>query len=296
LQPTLAVVTNVDFDHMSTYGDDPEQLYATFLQFLQHMPFYGLAVVCVDDPGVQHILPKISRPLLTYGFNAQADVRGELLEAVKGRSRFKVTYEDQAFEVTLSLPGLHNVENALAAIAIALELEVTPEAINAALSKFEGVGRRFQTYGLRQVDEKIFDLVDDYGHHPREVEATLQALGQNWPAARKVVVFQPHRYSRTRDLFDEFVRVLSQVDLLILMDVYPAGEAFIAGADAKSLANALRMRGFQSVTLAKDVSEVVSLLPNLVQTGDVVLTLGAGNVGQLPQEILTLSQEVESQA
>jgi UDP-N-acetylmuramate--alanine ligase len=296
LQPTMAVVTNVDFDHMSTYGDDPEQLYATFLQFLHHMPFYGVAVVCLDDAGVRHILPKISRPVVTYGFDRAADVRGEVLEASQGRTHFRVTADSQVFECTLNLPGLHNVENALAAIAIALELEVAPQAIHAALSKFEGVGRRFQTHGLRRLAQHTFELVDDYGHHPREIEATLQALAQNWPTARKMVIFQPHRYSRTRDLFDEFVRVLSQVDGLVLLDVYPAGEAFIAGADSKALAHALRMRGFHHVTLAKDVQEVMALLPTLLHSGDALLTLGAGSVGQLPAEILRVSDDVQGVA
>ena len=291
LQPMMAVVTNIDADHMSTYGGDFDKLRATFVEFLHNMPFYGLAVLCLEDPVVRDILPEVGRPFITYGFRSGSDVRAVDVVQEGSRTRFTVERPDAApLAVTLNMPGRHNVLNALAAIAVACELGVEDDAVARALDGFQGIGRRFQLNGEVAVEGGKVLLVDDYGHHPREVAATLQAARDAWPDRRLVVAFQPHRYSRTRDLFEEFVRVLSEADVLLLTDVYAAGEHAIPGADSASLAQAVRAQGggLEPVEVA-EADELAGALAALVRDGDVVLTLGAGDIGaaaaKLPEQL-----------
>ncbi|WP_317706682.1 UDP-N-acetylmuramate--L-alanine ligase [Methylomarinovum caldicuralii] len=281
LAPIMAVVTNVDRDHMGTYGGDWRQLQDTFVAFLHQLPFYGLAVMCLDDPGVAEILPRIHKPVLTYGCHPQADLHARRIEPSGLKTRFVVKGRGLArpLPVELNLPGRHNLLNALAAIAIALELGVGTAAIQKALAGFAGIGRRFQVAHLPWKGGEIV-LVDDYGHHPRELEATLAAARQAWPQRRQVLVFQPHRYSRTAELFDDFVRVLADVDELLLLPVYGAGEAPRPGADSEALAQALREAGKAVIEVA-DLAEVPAVLESRLQAGDVVLTLGAGSIGRL---------------
>ncbi|MEJ2508873.1 MAG: UDP-N-acetylmuramate--L-alanine ligase [Gammaproteobacteria bacterium] len=281
LQPMFAVVTNIDADHMETYGGDFERLRQTFLEFLHHLPFYGLAVVCLDDPNVKGLVPAIAKPVLTYGFDEGADLRATDVRQHHTRTQFTVTRHGRGpwLEVTLNLPGAHNVLNALAAIAVAHELGVSDEAIQAALSRFEGIGRRFQVYGELASPAGSVLLVDDYGHHPREVAATLQAVRDGWPERRLVLVFQPHRYTRTRDLFEDFASVLSETDVLVLLEVYAAGEAPIAGADGRALSRAIRLRGQVDPVFVERVDELPEILAGVLQEGDILLTLGAGNIG-----------------
>ncbi|HID49358.1 MAG TPA: UDP-N-acetylmuramate--L-alanine ligase, partial [Chromatiales bacterium] len=281
LQPMMAVVTNIDADHMDTYGGDFDQLRRTFLEFLHHLPFYGLAVLCFDDPEVASILPGLIRPVTTYGFAAAADVRATNLVQEGSRTRFHVARPDQAdwLDISLNLPGRHNVLNALAAIAVAHEIGIEDVAIQRALASFEGIGRRFQIYGDYATPAGTVLHIDDYGHHPREVAATLEAIRAGWPGRRLVLAFQPHRYSRTRDLFEDFARVLSDVDGLVLLEVYPAGEAPIAGADGRTLARAIRTRGQVDPVFVERIDELADTLKGVLQDGDVLLTLGAGNIG-----------------
>lgn len=281
LQPMMAVVTNIDADHMETYGGDFEQLRHTFIEFLHHLPFYGLAVLCLDDPEVRHILPEITRPVTTYGFDKQADVHATGLVQDANRTRFRVAQPGHAdwLDITLNLPGRHNVLNALAAIAVAHEVGIDDAAIQRALANFQGIGRRFQIYGNYQTPAGHVLHIDDYGHHPREVAATLEAIREGWPDRRLVLAFQPHRFTRTRDLFEDFSRVLSEVDVLVLLDVYPAGEAPIAGADGRTLARAIRMRGQVDPVFVEQVDALASTLKGVLQEGDILLTLGAGNIG-----------------
>ncbi len=281
LQPLLAVVTNIDADHMSTYGGDFARLRRTFLQFLHHVPFYGLAVLCLEDPEVRALLPQVTRPVLTYGFVPDADLRASDLQAVGLQSRFQVHLPDRAepLPVVLNLPGRHNALNALAAIAVAREVGVDDAAMQRALQGFQGIGRRFQVYGEIATAAGNVVLVDDYGHHPREIAATLAAIREVWPHRRLVVAFQPHRYTRTRDLFEDFARVLSEPDLLLLTEVYAAGEVPIAGADGRSLARAIRMRGQVEPVFVERAAQLAEALPPLLQGGDVLLTLGAGDIG-----------------
>ncbi len=282
LQPMVAVVTNIDADHLGTYGGDYGRLRETFVEFLHHLPFYGLAVMCLDDPGVRAILPEVGRPVRTYAVDREADFRVTGLRQEAGRMRFEVQRrEAPPLPVTLNLPGRHNVLNALAAIAVAMELEVPDPAVQRALQGFQGIGRRFQLYGECRAGGRRLLLVDDYGHHPGEVAATLDAIRAGWPDRRLVVVFQPHRYSRTRDLFEDFVRVLSGVDVLVLCDVYAAGEAPIAGADGRALARAIRLRGRVDPVFVTGPDEAAEALEGLVADGDLVLTLGAGDIGTL---------------
>ncbi|TAN53849.1 MAG: UDP-N-acetylmuramate--L-alanine ligase [Methylococcaceae bacterium] len=288
LQPMMAVVTNIDQDHMETYQGDYGRLQRTFIEFIHHLPFYGLAVVCLDDAGIQGILPDITKPVKTYGMHESADVRAVAIERNGLRSAFTVQRQGQAdLRVTLNLPGQHNILNALAAIAITGELGVPDAAMGKALAEFKGIGRRFQLNGDISWRGGLISLVDDYGHHPREVAATLEAARGAWPDRRLVVAFQPHRYTRTRDLFEDFVQVLSKVDVLVLLDIYTAGEAFIAGADSRSLSRAIRMRGQVDPVFVEKMTDLAEVLPRLLHPGDVLLTLGAGNVGQwaatLPQ-------------
>ena len=293
LQPMMAIVTNIDQDHMETYGGSYNRLKDTFIKFLHQLPFYGLAVLCVDDPGVREILPLISKPVKTYGIAESADVRAIDIQQDGLQTHFKVLRWDDrpALSVTLNLPGWHNMLNALAAITIATTLGVSDEAIIKSLAEFKGVGRRFQINGDLPYDDGQLTLVDDYGHHPRELAATLEALRQAWPHRRKVVVFQPHRYTRTRDLFEDFVDVLSSVDVLVLLDVYSAGESPINGADGKALSRSIRTRGQVDPIFVRNREDLPTILAGIVDKGDVILTMGAGNVGQIAAELPQKLQE-----
>jgi len=283
LQPVIAVVTNIDADHMDTYEQDFARLKQAFAQFLQNLPFYGAAVLCADDPNVREILPQVTKPVLTYGTGEGASVRAEAIAHDGGRMRFRALRKDaKPLEVVLNLPGRHNVLNALAAIAVGTEIQVPDEAILKALRDFHGVGRRFQNYG--EIDAK-FTLIDDYGHHPAEMAATLEAARGAFPGRRLVLAFQPHRYTRTRDLFEDFVRVLSSVDVLLLAEVYPAGEAPIVAADGRSLARALRVAGKVEPIFVEDMTEMPQAIRHAAQPGDVVITMGAGSIGAVPAQL-----------
>jgi UDP-N-acetylmuramate--alanine ligase len=294
LQPMLAVVTNIDADHMETYGGEFERLRDTFLEFLHHLPFYGLAVLCIDDSTVRALLPDISRPVRTYGLSPEADVYATDLRQEANRTHFNVQRKDgdTPLAIVLNLPGEHNVLNALAAIVVAQEIGVSDEAVSRALTRFEGIGRRFQIYGDYKLPCGTVLHIDDYGHHPREITATVNAVRQGWPERRLVVIFQPHRYTRTRDLFEDFSLVLSEVDLLVLLEVYAAGETPIAGADGRALARAIRLRGKTEPVFVPHIDELPAVLANLLQDGDVVLTLGAGTVGVVAQNLREQLQSI----
>ena len=286
LQPMLAVVTNVDEDHMATYGNDFERLRATFLEFLHHLPFYGQAVMCIDDPNVCDLLPEVTRKVTTYGTSEAADVRADDIVQQRMRTHFTVRIHGQTgFPVVLNMPGRHNVLNALAAIAVANELGVSVSAMQSALGRFEGIGRRFQARPGCRVGDREFMLVDDYGHHPREVAATLEAVRAGWPGHRLLLAFQPHRYSRTHDAFEDFVAILSQVDVLVLTEVYAAGEAPIPGADGRALSRAIRARGHVDPVFLEDVVELPAILDDIVAEGDIVITMGAGNIGAVAKTV-----------
>jgi len=287
LQPMIAVVTNVDADHLGTHGGDFEQLKSSFVEFLHNLPFYGLAVVCSDDPVTASLIPRIGRPYLGYGFGADADVRAVNLVRRGARSSFDVIRPGRAaaLPVTLNLPGLHNVLNALAAIAVATELEIGDAEIARALAEFQGIDRRLQTLGELATARGRIVVVDDYAHHPTEIAATLEAARQAWPDRRIVLVFQPHRYTRTRDLLDDFAKVLSEPDALVVAEVYAAGEPPIAGADAKSLCRAIRSRGRLDPVMLGALDELPRALADIVRDGDVVLTMGAGSIGAAAHEL-----------
>jgi UDP-N-acetylmuramate--alanine ligase len=286
LQPMVAVVTNVDADHMETYDGDFDRLRQTFVDFLHRLPFYGLAVLCIDDENVRALLPSVSRPLLTYGFDDSADVRAEDVRQEGTTTRFTVRRAGrEPLEVALSLPGRHNVLNALAAVAVASALEIPDAAVRHALDGFAGIARRLQVHGVLRVGECEVLVVDDYAHHPRELEATLEAARGAWPRRRIVAVFQPHRYTRTRDLFEDFTRVLSEADALVLLEVYPAGEAPLVGADGRALAGAVRARGRVNPVFVAEPSQVPEALEGMVEDRDVILTLGAGDVGTVPARL-----------
>jgi len=287
LQPMVSVVTNIDQDHMATYENSYQRLKDTFVEFLHHLPFYGLAVLCLDDEGVREILPQLSKPVTTYGVNENADVRAVDIKQEGMHTSFTVLRRGDypPLPITLNLPGWHNMLNALAAISVATKLEVDDEAIAKSLGAFKGVGRRFQINAELPFDGGLLTLVDDYGHHPREIAATLEALRQAWPDRRAVLVFQPHRYTRTRDLFEDFVQVLSTVDVLVLMEVYAAGEAAIPGADGRALSRAIRVRGQVDPVFVDDRNQLPQVLAAIVQPDDVILTMGAGNVGQIAAEL-----------
>lgn len=292
LQPCLAVVTNIDTDHMQTYDHSVDKLRQAFVYFLQHLPFYGVAVLCIDDPGVREIVQRIPKTIVTYGLSQEAQVRAVDIEARGGRMSFRVRSASNGspaaeFAVTLNLPGLHNVQNALAAIAVGLEVGVPPEKIAAALARFEGVGRRFQQYGeVRLSGGGGFALVDDYGHHPAEMAATIAAARGAFPGRRLVLAFQPHRYTRTRDCFEDFVKVLSTVDALLLTDVYPAGEAPIVAADGRALARAVRVHGKVEPIFVEKVAELPGAIRAAARAGDLVLTMGAGSIGGVPTALM----------
>lgn len=283
LQPMVSVVTNIEADHMDTYGGDFKNLENNFIDFLHNLPFYGLAVMCIDDETIQELTPRISRPTVTYGFSQKADVRAIDYEQRGTKSYFKVVRRDCVGEldIELNLPGKHNVQNALAAIAVATDDGVSDKAIQKALSAFEGIGRRFQMYGDYTVDGKTVTLVDDYGHHPSEVHATIKALRKSWPERRLVMVYQPHRYSRTRDLYEDFCAVLSEVDELVMLEVYSAGEEPVPGADSRSLCRSIRQRGKIEPIFVETTEELPEALSHLLEDGDVLITQGAGNVGSL---------------
>lgn len=287
LQPMVSVVTNIDADHMDTYDGDFSNVKKTFIEFLHNLPFYGLAVVCGDDPVVQEIIPDIARPTLTYGFDEGNDFQAYDVQQDGMRTRFKVKRPDEKpdLTITINMPGLHNVLNATATVAVATDEGLDDVAIQTGLSNFQGVGRRFQVYGEYPVDGGGAMLVDDYGHHPREVAATIRAVREGWPERRLVMVYQPHRYTRTRDLYEDFVEVLSQVDSLVLLEVYAAGEEPIAGADSRHLCRSIRNRGQIDPIFVEGIDGVPEVIKDIVQPGDIVITQGAGNVGLLAVEL-----------
>jgi len=287
LQPMLAVVTNIDRDHMATYDNDFDKLKRTFVEFLHRLPFYGSAVLCLDDAEVRSILPDVARPMLTYGFGEDCDFRATDLR-VNGRNWSFTANRPQGFDslhIRLNVPGRHNVLNALAAIAVATDEGLPDASIVQGLGEFSGVGRRFEVFDDIRLGARHVILVDDYGHHPTEVASVIETARKVWPERRLVMVYQPHRYSRTRDLYDDFVRVLSEVDVLVLLEVYAAGEDFISGADGKSLSRGIRQRGRVNPIFAESPEEALDMLQGVVEAGDVVLVQGAGNVNQISNEL-----------
>ncbi len=300
LMPILAVVTNIDADHMDTYGHDFARLKAAFVEFVHRMPFYGSAIVCGDDPGVRSIIPMISRPVITYGMNEDVQVRAVDVQALEGgqmrftcQRRNGVRMPDLA--ITLNLPGAHNVLNALAAIAVATELELPDDAIARALEGFTGVGRRFQSYGRLAVEADkgggSFTLIDDYGHHPVEMAAVIAAARGAFPQRRLVLAFQPHRYTRTRDCFEDFVKVMGQADSILLTEVYAAGESPIVAADGRSLARALRVAGKVDPVFIDDVVDLAAAIVDHARDGDVVISMGAGSIAAVPQRVADLKAQ-----
>ncbi len=295
LQPMVAIVTNIEADHMDTYGGDFTKLRATFLEFLHNLPFYGLAVVCIDDPVIRGLLPEIGRATITYGYSDDADIQVQEFVQEGSQSRFQLRLQDgSVLPLRLNLPGRHNALNAAAAVAVALEDHIPTDAVVDALAQFAGVGRRFQQYGEFDTGAGKALLVDDYGHHPTEVKATLASARAAWPDRRLVMIFQPHRYTRTRDLYDDFVDVLAKVDALIMLDVYSAGEDPIPGADGRSLCRSIRQRGILDPIFVATPAEVPAVLADVLKDGDVVLTQGAGNVGQLSRRLAELKLDVSA--
>ncbi len=314
LQPILAVITNIDADHMETYGHDFSRLTQAFVDFVEHLPFYGRAMLCVDDIHVQEILPRITKPVTTYGFSEAAQIRAVNVRPQGGQMRFTAQCRQNGtpkdLDITLNLAGNHNVLNALAALAIGLEIGVADEAIVAALGEFEGVGRRFQRYGeialplsnfLPQAGERAnvsspesrrgsFTLIDDYGHHPVEMAATLAAVRGAFTGRRLVLAFQPHRYTRTRDLFEDFVKILCGVDVLVLAEVYAAGETPLVAADGRAMMHALRLAGQREAVFVEEIADMPQSILNLVQDGDVVLTMGAGSIGNVAAAVKQMAQ------
>lgn len=297
LQPMVSVVTNIEADHMDTYGGDFEKLKTTFVDFLHNLPFYGVAVLCIDDPVVRNIMPRIGRHMVTYGFSDDADVQALNFSQTVGQCHYTLRRKGRDdLDITLNLPGRHNVLNSLAAIAVATEDDIEDAAILTALAEFQGIGRRFQYLGNYHTPNGDIMLVDDYGHHPSEVAATIKAARAGWPDKRLVMAFQPHRYTRTRDLYEDFVEVLSQVDCLLLLEVYPAGEAPIAGADSRSLCRSIRLRGQVDPVYVAAPEQLAELLPGLLQNGDLMLTQGAGNIGALSKSLVASQVGFKPQA
>jgi len=290
LQPMMSIVTNIDADHMDTYDGDFEKLKQTFVEFLHHLPFYGLAVLCIDDEDVVSILPNILRPFKTYGFGENADYQATNVKHDGEICHFTVSTPGKAnwLNVTMNMSGDHNIQNAMAAIVVAHQLGVDDQSILNALISFSGISRRFQMYGSLDVEGKNVLLVDDYGHHPTEVKSMLKTIRNSWPDRRMVVIFQPHRYTRTRDLFEDFANVLIEPDVLLLTEVYPAGEEKIAEADGRSLTRAVRIRGKNDPVFVESLEDIPVMLTNLIEDGDVLLTLGAGDVGSLPAKLKAL--------
>ncbi len=287
LKPMMAVVTNIDADHMETYNGDFSVLRKTFEKFLHHIPFYGLAALCVDDPVVRDLLPDISRPVVTYGFAEDADFQALDHQQMGTQNHFTVLrkQQDSKLDITLNLPGRHNVLNALAAIAIATEVGVSDKAIAHSLANFAGIGRRFQMYGEFMIEQGRVLMIDDYGHHPREVAATIQAIRAAWPDRRLVMTYQPHRFTRTRDLFEDFSQVLSEVDVLLMLEVYPAGEEPIKGADSRSLCRTIRQRGRVDPIFVGKGDDLFSVLQTVLKDNDILLTQGAGNIGAIAAKL-----------
>lgn len=285
LTPVISVVTNIDADHMDTYGHDFEKLKGAFVEFLQQLPFYGMAVVCIDDPNVRAILPQVSKPIMPYGFSEEARIRAVNVRPVGSQMHFtvmRINGVTTTFDVELNLPGRHYVQNALAAIAVASELNVPDAAIIKALAEFKGVGRRFERYGeIPAKDGGTFTLIDDYGHHPVEMQAVIAAARGAFPGRRLVLAFQPHRYTRTRDCFEDFVKVLSSVDALILTEVYPAGEPPIVAADGRSLVRAVRVADKVEPLFVETPAELPEAILGMAKDGDVVVVMGAGSIGQV---------------
>ena len=304
LLPVMAVVTNIDADHMDTYGHDLGRLKQAFVEFVHRMPFYGAAIVCCDDPGVRSIMPMLSRPVVTYGFGADAMVRAVEVQARAGRMHFTVQRRNGTampdLDVTLNLPGDHNVLNALAAIAVATELELPDAAMVQGLAEFRGVDRRFQRYGEVPVSAAdgvgSFTLIDDYGHHPVEMAATLAAARGAFPGRRLVLAFQPHRYTRTRDCFEDFVKVIGSADAVLLAEVYAAGEAPIVAADGRALARALRVAGKVDPVFVDDIATLPQAILDHARAGDVLVSMGAGSIGQVPALVLELKQRTHALA
>ena len=292
LSPVVSIVTNIDADHMETYGHDFERLKGAFIEFLHRLPFWGMAILCADDPVVRSLLPRITKPVMTYGTSDDCAIQAVDIRSEDGRMRFTALRNGtrSPIEVTLNLPGMHNVLNALAAIAVAWELQVPDAAVQRALAGFSGVGRRFQRYGeITLADGRHFTLVDDYGHHPVEMDATLAAARGAFPGRRLVLAFQPHRFTRTRDLFEDFATVLSEVDVLLLAEVYAAGEAPIVAADGRALARAIRLRGRVEPLFVADIGDMPAQILQTVQDGDVVMTMGAGSIGTNAQKVVQAS-------
>jgi UDP-N-acetylmuramate--alanine ligase len=294
LQPMVSIVTNIEADHMDTYGGDFDTLKQTFIDFLHNLPFYGQAVMCVDDPVVRELIPNVSRQVITYGFSEDADVRIENYRQEGQQGKFTVVRKDRDnLEITLNIPGKHNALNASAAIAVATEDNISDEAIVKAMLGTEGTGRRFEHLGEFETGNGRVMLVDDYGHHPTEVDVTIKAARNGWTDKRLVMVFQPHRYSRTRDLYDDFANVLEQVDVLVMLDVYSAGEAPIAGADGRSLCRTIRTRGKLDPVFVPEMSGLPSVLSNLLQDGDLVLTQGAGDIGKVAKQLEKMKLDIQ---
>lgn len=288
LQPTMAILTNVDADHLETYGGDINCLQDNFIEFLHHLPFHGLAVICLDDAGVKKIMGNILKPFKTYGFDEKADYYAHDVRHEGQQSWFQVSRPDQKswLQVKLNLPGKHNILNALAAIVVAHEVGVADESIMTALAEFQGIARRCQVLGELNIQGKQVLVIDDYAHHPREIEATLQAVRTGWPDKRIIVIFQPHRYSRTRDHFEDFCQVLSETDKLLLLDIYSAGENPVVGADGRSLCRAIRQRGKVDPIFVRKRDEIPRLLENIIEANDLLLVLGAGDVNQVSAGLL----------
>ncbi len=286
LQPLIAIVTNIDNDHLATHDGDFARLKQSFVEFLHNLPFYGLAVLCADDAHVRDIVPRVGRPIVTYGIDSAADVRAQSIVRQGLQTRFEVVRAGHApLQVALNLPGRHNVLNALAAIAVAIELGIADAALQRALEQFQGIDRRLQQIGEVRTSAGRIAIVDDYGHHPTEVAATLDAVRQGWPGRRLVLAFQPHRYTRTRDLLDDFARVLSSADVLLVTEVYAAGEAPISGADGRAICRAVRSRGQIEPVFVERVEELDRALAGVVHDGDVVVTMGAGHIGAVAHEL-----------
>lgn len=284
LQPMMSVITNIEEDHMATYGGDFNKLKRTYVEFIHNLPFYGVAIVCIDDPVIREIMVDFARPIITYGFSNDADFQITDFVADGMQSKFVVHYPDEkSFPVLINMPGKHNVLNATAAIAIGVDEGVLPKDIQQGLAGFKGVGRRFQIYGEYAVENGKAILVDDYGHHPTEVRATIESAKQSHPGKRLLMIFQPHRYSRTKDLYDDFVDVLCEVDALVILDVYSAGENPIVGADSRSLCASIRQRGLVDPVYVKTIEQIPNVLDKLVKDGDLIITQGAGNVGMLAE-------------
>ena len=288
LQPRVAVVTNIDADHMHTYGGDFSKLKNTFIEFLHNLPFYGLAVLCYDDENVRSVIDRVGRQILTYGLSEEADYRAINIRHSEMKTHFDVLRpgNKKVLSITLNMPGKHNVLNALAAIAVSEDENISDQNIVNGLADFSGVGRRFEVYLDQKINDTRFMLIDDYGHHPKEVKATLLALRDGWPKKRVVMLFQPHRYTRTEDLYDDFVSVLSQVDYLIMLDVYSAGEEAIPGADSRSLCSSIRKRGKVDPVYVSDISELPELLAATLKEGDALITQGAGNIGRICSRLI----------